>query len=94
MLPSTFDPHKPLRYVRYARMSSDLQNERSPDQQFDTIDATLRRLGYAWVHCEDYRDDGSVHAAVKLQELFGLAETPRVGPRREPVTFSPASSHR
>ena len=25
-----------------------------------------------------YRDDGSVFAAVKLQELFGLAETPRV----------------
>ena len=35
----------------------------------------------------DYRDDGSVHAAVKLQELFGLAETPRVGPSRVPVTF-------
>jgi ATP-dependent helicase HrpB len=27
----------------------------------------------------------SVSAAVKLQELFGLAETPRVGARREPV---------
>jgi len=24
---------------------------------------------------------------VKLQELFGLAETPRLGPRREPVVF-------
>jgi len=35
----------------------------------------------------DYRDDGSVAAAVKLQELFGLAETPRLGPRREPVVF-------
>ena len=35
----------------------------------------------------DYRQDGSVCAAVKLQELFGLAESPRVGPRREPVTF-------
>ena len=33
----------------------------------------------------DYRDDGSVAASVKLQELFGLAETPRVGPRGEPV---------
>ena len=33
----------------------------------------------------DYRDDGSVAASVKLQELFGLAETPTVGPRREPV---------
>jgi ATP-dependent helicase HrpB len=34
-----------------------------------------------------YRDDGTVSAAVKLQELFGLAETPRVGPGREPVVF-------
>jgi ATP-dependent helicase HrpB len=33
----------------------------------------------------DYRDDGSVAAAVKLQELFGLAESPRLGPRAEPV---------
>jgi ATP-dependent helicase HrpB len=33
----------------------------------------------------DYRDDGSVAASVKLQELFGLAETPRIGPRAEPV---------
>jgi ATP-dependent helicase HrpB len=35
----------------------------------------------------EYREDGSVFAAVKLQELFGLAETPRIGPRGEPVVF-------
>ena len=34
-----------------------------------------------------YRDDGAVVAAVKLQELFGLADTPRLGPRQVPVTF-------
>jgi ATP-dependent helicase HrpB len=34
-----------------------------------------------------YEEDGSVTASVKLQELFGLAETPRLGPRRTPVTF-------
>jgi ATP-dependent helicase HrpB len=28
-----------------------------------------------------------VVAAAKLQELFGLAETPRVGPRQVPVVF-------
>jgi ATP-dependent helicase HrpB len=33
----------------------------------------------------DYREDGAVTAAVKLQELFGLEETPRIGLRREPV---------
>jgi ATP-dependent helicase HrpB len=35
----------------------------------------------------EYRDDGGVEASVKLQELFGLAETPRIGPRKVPVTF-------
>jgi ATP-dependent helicase HrpB len=34
-----------------------------------------------------YQEDGSVTAAVKLQELFGLAESPRLGPRRQPVVF-------
>jgi ATP-dependent helicase HrpB len=36
----------------------------------------------------EYTDDGSVSASVKLQELFGLADTPRVGRRREPVLLS------
>jgi ATP-dependent helicase HrpB len=35
----------------------------------------------------DYREDGSVFARAKLQELFGLAETPAVGPGRVPVVF-------
>jgi HrpA-like RNA helicase len=36
----------------------------------------------------DYGDDGSVTAAVRLQELFGLAETPRVGSSHTPVVLS------
>ena len=36
----------------------------------------------------DYLADGSVAVSVKLQELFGLAETPLVGPKRTPITFS------
>lgn len=35
----------------------------------------------------EYREDGSIFASVKLQELFGLAETPRVGSSKTPVTF-------
>jgi ATP-dependent helicase HrpB len=35
-----------------------------------------------------YNSDGTISAAVKLQELFGLAETPRIGSRRQPVVFS------
>jgi len=34
-----------------------------------------------------YEADGAVVAAVKLQEVFGLTDTPRLGPRRVPVTF-------
>jgi ATP-dependent helicase HrpB len=36
----------------------------------------------------DYDADGSVSASVKLQELFGLAETPCVGRQREPVLLA------
>ncbi|PYR88229.1 MAG: ATP-dependent helicase HrpB, partial [Acidobacteria bacterium] len=36
----------------------------------------------------EYHEDGSVSASVKLQELFGLAETPRVGPHQRPVILS------
>lgn len=35
-----------------------------------------------------YGTDGGVSASVKLQELFGLAETPRIGPKRVPVLLS------
>jgi ATP-dependent helicase HrpB len=33
----------------------------------------------------DYREDGTAAISVKLQELFGLADTPRLGPRQEPL---------
>jgi ATP-dependent RNA helicase HrpB len=39
-------------------------------------------------HPLDYNDDGSVSAAVKLQELFGLAATPRIGRQQEPVVLA------
>ena len=35
----------------------------------------------------EYPGEGRVEVAVKLQELFGLGETPRIGPRQTPVTF-------
>jgi ATP-dependent RNA helicase HrpB len=34
-----------------------------------------------------YTDDGRVLAAVKLQDLFGVTDTPRLGPKKVPVTF-------
>lgn len=36
----------------------------------------------------EYHEDGSVSSSVKLQELFGLAETPRVGRQREAVVLA------
>jgi ATP-dependent helicase HrpB len=36
----------------------------------------------------EYDADGTVSASVKLQELFGLADTPRVGARKEPVRLA------
>ena len=39
-------------------------------------------------HRLEYHEDGSVSASVKLQELFGLAETPRVGRQREAVVLA------
>jgi ATP-dependent helicase HrpB len=35
----------------------------------------------------EYPGDGRVEVSVKLQEVFGLAETPRIGPARTPITF-------
>ena len=36
----------------------------------------------------EYDADGAVSASVKLQELFGLADTPRIGARKEPVRLA------
>lgn len=58
MLKRRFDPMKPLLVVLYLRMSSDDQNPRSPQQQQDTIEATLRRLGYPWTVVRVYADEG------------------------------------
>ena len=38
-------------------------------------------------HAIAYDADGGVSVSVKLQELFGLAETPLLGPQRTPLTF-------
>jgi DNA invertase Pin-like site-specific DNA recombinase len=57
MIEQKFDPSLPYRYVIYARMSSDAQNPRSPDQQFATIRAAIQRQGYPWVEVETFRDD-------------------------------------
>src|SRR4051812_21088960 len=57
MLRQRFDPLLPLCVVLYLRMSSDEQNPRSPQQQQDTIEATVRRLGYPWKVVGTYADE-------------------------------------
>jgi ATP-dependent helicase HrpB len=39
-------------------------------------------------HRLEYNEDGTVSVSVKLQELFGLADTPCIGRRREPVLLA------
>jgi ATP-dependent helicase HrpB len=35
----------------------------------------------------EYRDNGAVVASTRLQDVFGLAQSPRLGHRRVPITF-------
>lgn len=70
MLRTSFDPDKPYRYVRYARMSTAMQNPRSPDQQLATIDADLKRSGSSWVHIKDYRDDAKSGRYIRKRPGF------------------------
>ncbi len=57
MLRRVFDPLLQYRVVLYLRMSSDLQNKRSPEQQEAEISKRLKALGYHWVIVKVYRDD-------------------------------------
>jgi ATP-dependent helicase HrpB len=36
----------------------------------------------------EYEEDGTLSASIKLQELFGLADTPRIGSKKEPVRLA------
>jgi len=70
MLRRKFDPQRPYRYLRYARMSDPQQNVRSPEQQFDNIDRLLKQLRYNWVHVGDYRDDGISGRLIRKRKGF------------------------
>lgn len=70
MLRHVFDLNKPYAFVRYGRMSSDKQNPRSPDQQFDSIDQVRRRQGTPWVHLCDYRDNARSGRYMKRRPGF------------------------
>ena len=58
MLKRKVDLSAPMSVVLYGRMSSDEQNPRSPDQQFDEIHRTVKRQNLPWSVIATYRDDG------------------------------------
>ena len=58
MLKRSFDPHSQFSCVVYLRMSSEKQNERSPDQQLAEIEHRIKQLGYPWTIVKEYRDNG------------------------------------
>ena len=57
MLRRIFDLSLFYRVVLYLRMSTDQQNDRSPDQQQAEIEKRLKALGYSWNIVKVYRDD-------------------------------------
>jgi len=59
MISHEFDPKKPYQVYTYARMSSDQQNPRSPDQQLIEIENLIQKLGYPWEIVESFRDDAA-----------------------------------
>jgi DNA invertase Pin-like site-specific DNA recombinase len=65
MIKSTFDFNAAFDVVMYGRMSSDAQNERSPDQQFDAIEHEILKLKRPWNIVARYRDDAISGRLVK-----------------------------
>jgi ATP-dependent helicase HrpB len=59
-----------------------------PDKRLDQLAPERIDLPSGRTAKLEYQDDGSVVASVKLQELFGLADTPKIGPRKVPITFA------
>ena len=82
MIDRKYDRSQPYAYVMYGRMSTDLQNERSPDQQFNTIKETIQRHGHPWREVARYRDNGKSGRLVAkrpgLQEMLRAVETGQV----------------
>ncbi len=56
MITREYKLENPYGTVEYLRMSTDQQNERSPDQQHDTILQTMKRCACPWTIHKSYRD--------------------------------------
>ncbi|MEO6487659.1 MAG: ATP-dependent helicase C-terminal domain-containing protein, partial [Thermoanaerobaculia bacterium] len=69
--------------LKFAGMTFD-----DPRHRLETLAPSAVALPSGRKAALEYREDGSVIASAKLQELFGLAETPRIGPGKTPITFA------
>ncbi len=79
---SNVDPELALR-LKFAGMTFD-----DPRHRLESLAPSAIPLPSGRKAALEYREDGSVIASAKLQELFGLAETPRIGPGKIPITFA------
>ena len=80
MIDRVFDPTLPHRYSNYGRMSDPrTQNQRSPDQQFDTIHALIFRNRYPWIEAGSYRDGHSGRYTSKRPGLQQLLRDIEIG---------------
>jgi ATP-dependent helicase HrpB len=88
------DPEEVRRLTPKKELDPELQRRlafaglEAPDKRLDQLAPERLDLPSGRTAKLDYRDDGSVVASVKLQELFGLADTPRIGAKKTPVTFA------
>jgi ATP-dependent helicase HrpB len=88
------DPEEVARLTPKKQHSPELQRRlafagmQEPDKRLDQLAPERIDLPSGRTARLEYQEDGSVVASVKLQELFGLADTPRVGPKKTPVTFA------
>ncbi|HEX6087499.1 MAG TPA: ATP-dependent RNA helicase [Thermoanaerobaculia bacterium] len=88
------DPEEAARLTPKKQLSPEMQRRLAfagmdePDKRLDKLAPERLDLPSGRTAKLEYQDDGSVVASVKLQELFGLADTPRIGPRSVPVTFA------
>lgn len=57
MIKQKLDLNAAINVVLYGRMSSEMQNEKSPDQQFSEIEGLIRKLGKPWNIVDRYRDE-------------------------------------
>jgi len=88
------DPEEAARLTPKKQHAPELQRRlafagmEEPDKRLDRLAPERLDLPSGRTAKLEYQDDGSVVASVKLQELFGLADTPKIGPKNVPVTFA------